>query len=266
MSHREPAPTQVHLLKVLRHGELRLVGRLADSTNNAMVAICRLDGREVRCVYKPLAGERPLWDFPGGGLARREVAAFEVGRIAGWDCVPATVLRDGPAGPGMVQRWVDDNGAAPVALYPANEVPAGWIPVLSAVDEAGEKFVAAHADSGQLQVIAAFDVIVNNADRKGSHLLATQGTILGVDHGLTFHTEPKLRTVLWGWAGRTLPERALAGLAQLHARRDELNRVLRPLLDAPEIGTLHARISSLATARTFPEPPADRTAIPWPPL
>ncbi|MBN9611433.1 MAG: phosphatidylinositol kinase [Actinobacteria bacterium 69-20] len=261
---------------VLRRGELVPDGVLVDSSNRALVGSVTRGGITVRCVYKPIRGERPLWDFPDGTLAAREVAASLVAQTAGWDCVPATVFRDGPLGPGMVQEWIADAAPDRVAdLLPAADVPDSWLPVLAARDEAGRRLLVAHADEPALATLAAFDLAVNNADRKASHILATaDGRIRGVDHGLTFHQEPKLRTILWGWAGRPLPANAVDGLRRLADAMDasdadlavSLSKSLSALISDAEIAALRTRIRRLLAEPVFPLPPTDRTAIPWPPL
>ena len=133
------------------------------------------------CIYKPVRGERPLWDFPDGTLAERELAAYLVSRAAGWDCVPLTVIRDGPYGPGMVQRWIEDADPEEVVdLVPVDGIPTGWLPVLRAIDTDGDDVAVVHADNPALATLAGFDLVVNNADRKGSHVLPTaDGRILG---------------------------------------------------------------------------------------
>lgn len=253
----------------LRGGELTLRARLATSSNNALLGDVRTDDGSVACVYKPVKGERPLWDFPDGTLARREVAAYLVSEAAGWRCVPPTVFRDGPFGPGMVQRWIDDADPDRVIdLFADGNVPDGWRAVFRGEDEAGRPLVVAHADTVELATVALFDVVTNNADRKGLHLLARpDGAVLGVDHGLTFHTEPKLRTVLWGWAGSPVPKVAAAGLGRLAAElAGPLAAELADYLDAVEIDALRSRVETLVRRPEFPLPPTDRTAIPWPPL
>lgn len=255
--------------EILLHGALVPDGRLVDSSNNALVGAVTLHDETLRCVYKPTRGERPLWDFPDGTLAGREVAAALVARAAGWECTPETVFRDGPFGAGMVQEWVDDADPDRVAdLIPADDRPPSWLPVLAARDESGRALVVAHADDPALAVLAAFDLAVNNADRKASHILATpDGRIRGVDHGLTFHVQPKLRTILWGWAGRPLPAPAVAGLAKLKRSLDaDLAEQLAAYLSAEELAALRIRIRALIDDPVFPLPPTDRTAIPWPPL
>ena len=170
-------------------------------------------------VYKPSAGERPLMDFPDGTLAAREIAAHDVSVALGWDLVPETVLAHGPGGAGMAQRWIDeadrdagDSAHDPVDVHPVDAIPEGRAAVLRGEGSRGEDVVVAHATDARLRRIALFDVVVNNADRKGGHVLVdTAGQTWAIDHGLSFHTEPKLRTVLWGRAGQPLPEADVQG-------------------------------------------------------
>lgn len=260
------APAQIET--VLLEGDMTLDGLLVESSNHAMIGEIRHDGRTIPCVYKPIRGERPLWDFPRGELARREVAAYLIANVAGWRCVPPTVFREGPAGPGMVQQWIPDHDDEAVAqIFRPGDVPAGWLPIFRAKDEAGRPLVVAHADTEALRALAAFDAVVNNADRKASHLLARPGgAVLGVDHGLTFHAEPKLRTILWGWAGEPIPETVRAGIETLSRQGDALDAMLADHVDGAELDALHERIDALWRAPVFPLPPTDRHAIPWPPL
>ena len=185
-------------------------------------------------MYKPVRGERPLWDFPRGTLANREAASYVVSAAGGWDVVPPTVLRDGPAGRGTVQLWIEgldgsgaeDGPALPrpdelVDLVPRGKVEPGWLPVFEAESYTGEPVVVVHADRPDLAGVAVLDVVINNADRKGSHLvLDRRGSLWGFDHGLSFHEELKLRTVLWGWAGAPLPDVELSRLDGLAVALD----------------------------------------------
>ncbi len=229
---------------------------------------CR-DGLRIPAVYKPVRGERPLWDFPEGTLARREVAAYEVSRAMGLDCVPPTVLRDGPAGPGSLQRWVGplapDSEADVLRIDPPSEVPRGFLPVLRAEDPVGSPLVVSHADRDDVRRIALLDLLLNNADRKGSALIDDGEQLWAIDNGLSFHVDEKLRTVLWGFAGDALLDverRCLAALAA--ALDDVLGQTLRRLLSRPETAALRARIAQVLRAGRFPPVPADRTALPWP--
>lgn len=252
------APAEV-LLDLLATGELELVGRLAGSSNNALLGIVRGPepaGRgsasgvstptgarlEAPVVYKPIAGERPLWDFPDGTLAHRELAAYLLSAAAGWGIVPPTVFRTGPFGPGMVQLWV----------------PA---------DPSADRVALVVGADPRLRPIALFDVVANNADRKVGHLIPTrEGTVLGVDHGICFHVEPKLRTVLWAWRGERLTTEERDRLARLvDLLRGDLAVELGEHLAPAEVAALRRRAEELLERPCFPEPDPDRPAIPWPP-
>ncbi|MFC5930397.1 SCO1664 family protein [Cryobacterium melibiosiphilum] len=245
-------------------GQIELTGRIRTASNATFLGT--IGG--VTVVYKPIAGEHPLWDFPDGNLASRESAAFLVSEALGWNVVPRTWLRDGPMGPGMVQLWqhVDPDQSA-VDLVATDAVPVhGWRHVLEGTDEDGEPVALIHEDSAALRRMAVFDVIVNNADRKGDHILAMpDGHRHGVDHGLTFHAEHKLRTVLWGWLGDDLDAEELAGIDQISAQLSgDLGRALAELLTPVEIAALAARCAALRAAGTFPAPHGEMPAVPWP--
>ncbi|WP_182113155.1 MULTISPECIES: SCO1664 family protein [unclassified Actinotalea] len=248
----------------LHGGDLELIGRITAASNATFLA--RVDGVDV--VYKPVAGERPLWDFPDGTLANREVAAHAVSQALGWDVVPQTLLRDGPLGPGMVQRWQEpDPEQDPVDVVPASRVPTtGWRTVLEAADERGRPVALVHEDSAALRRMAVFDALVNNADRKGGHVLPMPGGHrYGVDHGVTFHTDPKLRTVLWGWLGEELHADEADGVRRLLADLGGgLGETLSGLLDDEEVAALAARCERLLTEGRFPAPEGDMPAVPWP--
>ncbi len=215
------------LERVLTEGDLDLHGRILPASNAAFLGDVVLGEGRVACIYKPVAGERPLWDFPDGTLAARERASYLVSEALGWDVVPLTVLRDGPLGHGMVQQWreplVRDDGAAepdPVDIVPVGRTPAGYLHVLDAEDAYGRDVSLVHEDTEPLRRMAVFDIVVNNADRKGGHVLAMpDGHRYGVDHGVTLHVQDKLRTVLWGWAGTSLDADGGAGPAAPARRR-----------------------------------------------
>ena len=231
------------VLRLLRDGELGVEGRLVDASNATLYCACTLDGVTAAVVYKPVRGERPLWDFPDGTLAGREVAAYLVSQATGWDVVPPTVLRDGPFGPGMCQLWVD-------------------------VDEEVDLAALARSDHPDLKRMAVFDAVVNNADRKGGHLLPrADGRVQGVDHGICFSAEDKLRTLLWQWRGRRLPEEAVEVLSSLRAELEGgLGGALHELLTVTEVEATKDRVDRLLTRRRYPEPSPDWPAIPWPPF
>ncbi|MBM9475251.1 SCO1664 family protein [Nakamurella flavida] len=242
---------------------------MSDASNLTLLGQAELNGVSVPCIYKPTRGERPLWDFPDGTLAEREYASYLISAAAGWHCVPLTLLRPGPFGSGMVQQWIPDADPDDIVdLVPAGRMPAGWLPVLRARDNDGDPVVLAHADVDGLALLAGFDLVVNNADRKGAHILPLpDGRVLGVDHGLCLHHEDKLRTILWGWAGRDLPEPVLAGV---HALREqltgELGRELDGLITRGEKRALGRRLAALVDNPVFPHAPQNRSPIPWPPL
>ena len=258
------------VLRLLAGGTMELEGRLVDASNTTLRAFVTLDGVTVRCVYKPVRGERPLWDFPDGTLAGREVAAYLVSAATGWDVVPPTVMRDGPLGEGACQLWVEepDEAALLVGFVPADELPAGWLRIAAAADPDGRPYLLAHADDAGLARLALFDVVVNNADRKGGHVLCTgDGHLYGVDHGVCFHADDKLRTVLWGWVGRPLPAEATTVLAVVrHDLAGGLGDRLRELVSGEEIEAAAARIERLLNGGVFPEPVAGWPAVPWPPI
>jgi uncharacterized repeat protein (TIGR03843 family) len=259
-------------LTLLRHGEMEVEGLLAEASNATLRAVITLDGVTARCIYKPVRGERPLWDFPDGTLADRESAAYLVSVAGGWNVVPPTVLREGPLGPGACQLWIDDAYAEDagqlVGFVPADAVPDGWRPITDARGPDGRRYMLAHADDPRLAAIAVFDVVVNNADRKGGHVLCTpSGRVYGVDHGVCFHSEDKLRTVLWGWAEQPLDESAGESLRRLATALDgELGQVLGEHLTGSEITALSDRIHRLLEEPRYPVPGSGWHPLPWPPM
>ena len=236
-------------LPFLRDGDLEIVGRLVQASNTTLLVTITGDvpGRGMitaGAVYKPIRGERPLWDFPEATLAHREVAAHAVSEATGWQIVPPTVFRaEGPLGPGMLQLWVETRDDIDIL----------------ALLQSGDP---------RLRRIALFDAVVNNADRKGGHLLVrADGLIQGVDHGVTFNVDPKLRTVLWNWRGTLIAPRELQVLALLSpklATGGPLAAALAEHLDGAEIEQARARLDELLGSRTFPHPSPDWPAVPWP--
>jgi len=263
-----PAPLlEADALDLLRHGDIELEGMLVDASNATFRGVITYEGVVARCVYKPIRGERPLWDFPYGTLADREVAAYLISVATGWGIVPPTVLRDGPLGRGMCQLWIDEERQDEPLLgfVSSRKVPAGWRRIVSARDEHGRPYILAHADDPRLARMAVFDAVANNADRKGGHVLPTlEGHVYGVDHGVCFHTDDKLRTVLWGWAGEPLPEEAVETLEKL--RGADLGAALAGHLTAAEVVALGVRTERLLAAGCFPLPGDGWPAIPWPPV
>jgi hypothetical protein len=229
-------------LALLREGTIDVEGRMVDASNATLFCTINTDDAIAQCVYKPIRGERPLWDFPDGTLAGRELAAYEVSQASGWDIVPPTVMRDGPFGTGMVQLWID-------------------------LDETVDLERLVRSERPQLRRMALFDAVINNADRKGGHLLPIGGGahIFGIDHGIAFHCEDKLRTLLWGWRGRKLSQSEREVLETLRFDAD-LDERLLGLLTTREVTATHRRIDRLLRTGVFPSPSGDWPAIPWPPF
>jgi uncharacterized repeat protein (TIGR03843 family) len=261
--------------EVLRRGELTVIGRIRSASNATFLCEAHLDGRQAHGVYKPIAGEAPLWDFPDGTLAGRELGAYLVSTALGWNIVPYTIIRDGPAGRGMLQRWVDQPGdevgddpaSGPdlVDLVPAGHVPPGYLAVLQAYDYSGDEVLLVHADDVRLRRMAVFDVLINNADRKGGHILTgVDGGVYGVDHGVSLHVEDKLRTVLWGWAGKPVDDETLETVDRLRTQlRGALGAQLCEHITRREIDALYARAVGLLDNPVMPTPDR-RRPIPWP--
>ncbi|MDT4926148.1 MAG: hypothetical protein QOG01_3861 [Pseudonocardiales bacterium] len=239
-----PGITVDEALEMLRAGQLSVEGRLLNASNATFYCSVTWAGRSAACVYKPVAGERPLWDFPDGTLAEREVAAYEVSAATGWLVVPPTVYRDGPAGPGMVQLWVDTDESVDIGRFMRRR------------------------DVERLRHISVFDAVINNADRKGGHLLPTaDGHVYGVDHGVSFSVEDKLRTVLWQWSGARLPAETRGILGRLRAELDgALGDRLGELLTRREVWRTTSRVDRLIAAGRHPEPAGDWPPVPWPPI
>lgn len=234
-------------LDLLRTGEITVEGRLTAASNATLYCTVSDGVRSAACVYKPVAGERPLWDFPDGTLAGREVSAHAVSEALGWGVVPPTVHRDGPFGEGMVQLWV--HGDATVDLVA----------------------LARETDNADLRRMAVFDAVINNSDRKIGHLLPTPGGHLyGCDHGVSFAEDYKLRTVLWQWQGQPLPQEALEALRsvrdQLADAGSALSRELALHLTGPEAYAVRSRVDLLIRHGIHPYPAPDWPAVPWPPI
>ncbi|MEU7435025.1 SCO1664 family protein [Streptomyces sioyaensis] len=272
-----PAPTSVPDPRdvLLAEGELTVRGRIEEASNAVLYCTVAYDGTSAACVYKPVAGERPLWDFPDGTLAQREVAAYEISRACGWDLIPPTVLRDGPYGTGMVQEWIEPPESADevpelLALVEDEEPAPGWKAVGFAQTGEGRTALLVHADDPRLRRLAVLDAVINNGDRKGGHLLpGAGGEFFAIDHGVTFHAEDKLRTLLWGWAGEPLTEEALAALRELDTALKDgrpLAARLAELITEGETAALRARVAGLLRSGRHPEPSGDWPAIPWPPV
>ena len=267
-------PRSVTTAELLAEGELTVRGRIREASNAVLYCSVSYEGREAFCVYKPVAGERPLWDFPDGTLAQREVAAFEVSEATGWGLVPPTVLRDGPYGEGMCQLWIeasaDDEGTELLALVDGEEPEEGWKAIGFAEVGEGRTALLVHADDPRLRRLAVLDAVINNADRKGGHLLpGGEGRLYGIDHGVTFNAENKLRTLLWGWAGEPLAPEAVEALTSLRdglAAGAPLATRLAELITSVELDATRARVTALLTSGRHPEPSGEWPAIPWPPV
>jgi hypothetical protein len=225
----------------LIHGTLEVTGRLVDASNATLFGKITYESEEVECIYKPIAGERPLWDFPDGNLASREFAAYILSDEGGFNLVPTTILRDGAFGAGMVQLWIDIDESIDLSQYFSSDLP-------------------------ELRKMALFDAVINNTDRKIGHLLPTKsGKLFGCDHGVTFHRDNKLRTVLWQWAGEKLSSNEILLLEALLLKIDGgLELVLQDLITDEEIYALRQRIEGLLQMGRMPLPNPDWPAIPWP--
>jgi hypothetical protein len=230
------------LKQALENGEISLQGQFLLGSNYTFLVTVKYEDQEIPAVYKPMRGEQPLWDFPPASLAGREVAAYLVSEALGFGFVPLTVLRDGPFGPGSLQQYIEYN---PNYHY----------------------FNFKPADKSRLRSVALFDLLVNNADRKGSHVFFQKRTrrLYAIDHGLCFHVEAKLRTVLWDFAGEPFPEELLAALRTLRGSL-RLSADLQPYLSPNEVAALGSRLESLIADPLFPFPPQDRRSFPYPPL
>lgn len=257
-------PPEPDLLAALATADLEIEGRLRGASNATLRCTLDVAGEKVRCVYKPVAGERPLWDFAEGTLSNRELATAAVDRLLGWHLVPPTVWRtDGPAGPGMCQLWIEESehGQAVVDVVRPDQVPEHWHVVLHAEDEGGRPVALVHADDAQLHAIAVLDALVNNADRKAGHILSDGNRLWAIDHGVTFNADDKLRTVLWGWAGHPIAEPLLSDLGRVEP---DIAEALAPWLTAEEITITQARIATLAHEGSLPLPNERWPSIPWP--
>ncbi|WP_425835832.1 SCO1664 family protein [Streptomyces fractus] len=260
---------------LLTFGELNVEGQIREASNAVLVCTVTHEGREARCVYKPVRGERPLWDFPDGNLARREVAAYEVSEALGWGLVPPTVLRDGPYGEGMCQLWIDTpeepgDDHELLALVDGEEPGEGWKAIGFAEVGEGRTALLVHADDARLRRLSVLDAVINNGDRKGGHLLVdAEGHLFGIDHGVTFNAEDKLRTLLWGWAGEPLTEEATTALEALRTALgagEPLAVRLGELITAAELEAVRERVAGLLKSGRHREPGGDWPAIPWPPV
>jgi uncharacterized repeat protein (TIGR03843 family) len=234
------------LLNILQNGKLQLEGEFLWGSNSTFYVTISLNDGVWKAVYKPVRGERPLWDFPPHTLAKREVAAYLVSQALGWELVPPTVFRkNGPFGAGSIQLYIDH-------------------------DPEYHFFTFTPQDRQRLRPVVTFDLVVNNADRKGSHVVVDrQGHIWCIDHGICFHEQEKLRTVLWDFAGEFIPKDLVQDLVRLDQElQTEVAWVkeLRSYLSNAEIAAMQRRINALVQNPVFPAPPEDRRPYPWPPI
>jgi hypothetical protein len=226
-------------MRELLEAPIEVTHRLVDASNATLLGEIEGVGK---VIYKPIAGERPLWDFPSGTLADREVASFKVSEFLSLNLVPTTVMRDGPFGPGMVQLWVD-------------------------VDKEVNIVEFGQSRNEQLRLLALFDAIINNTDRKFGHLLVDEdGHLFGCDHGVTFHSDDKLRTVLWQFSGEELTSSENELLEVLNRNSEEMNEILRPHLTVEEIDAFFRRVRTLSDEGRLPQPSESWPAVPWPPV
>ena len=237
-----PASGMIQSLELLSSGNLEVIGRLVDASTATLFGEVSQGEKSVKVIYKPIAGERPLWDFQEGNLASREVAAYKVSEIAGFHLVPPTVLRDGPFGFGSVQQWIEP-------------------------DEKADVIALAQSDTPIIRSLALFDVLINNTDRKFGHILIDrEARVFGCDHGVTFHAEPKLRTVIWQFAGLELDSEELTKLSAFEIKLGTSSHELDDLLNPEEIAALHKRCQKLLEEKHFPYPSDEWPAVPWPPV
>jgi len=225
-------------LRDLSQGEIQIEGRLVEASNATLYGSIHVDGAALgNVIYKPQSGERPLWDFPHGTLAQREVAAYQLSETLSWDLVPPTLLREGPYGLGMVQSWIE-------------------------IDEDVDIVDVGQGEHPDIIRMALFDALINNTDRKFGHLLPIGERIYGCDHGVTFHEDDKLRTVLWQFRGDAIPDQLLKDLALVDVAIPALSQLIHP----DEVSALIHRRDMLVEVGIFPQPSEDWPAVPWPPF
>lgn len=230
------------IIEHLSLGDLDVTGRLVDASNATLYANCTFNEISIPVIYKPVAGERPLWDFQDGNLAQREFAAYLISELGGFGVVPPTILREGPFGFGMVQQWIDINESIDLAEF-------------------------YRTDNPELRKMALFDAVVNNTDRKIGHLLPIREDLVhGCDHGVTFHEDDKLRTVLWQWADKALTNDEITLLERLESSIKADAERLLGLITENEFASLLARINRLLSEKKYPSPSDEWPAVPWPPF
>ena len=227
-------------IDLISNGNLLVIGRLVDASNATLLAHVEDSDPKFQVIYNPIAGERPLWDFPDGDLASREYAAYLLSDLAGFDLVPLTLLREGPFGFGMVQQWID-------------------------IDESVDVVEFGQSDNEQLRKLALFDAIINNTDRKFGHLLIdSTGVLKGCDHGVCFHAEDKLRTVIWQFAGQPFNKKEIDLLKNV--ADIDLTKIFAKYLTEDEVEALRGRVEILQAESIFPLPSTVWPAVPWPPV
>jgi len=233
------------ILDLITHGTIDVEELVPWGSNYTFLVKIRDHTSEMMAVYKPSRGERPLWDFPDGTLAFREVASYQLSRALGWPNIPRTILREGPQGIGMVQEYVE-------------------------MVDRQHFFTLRDQHRDEMKRIAAFDAVINNTDRKGGHvLLGVDGKIWCIDHGVTFHEQPKLRTVIWDFMEQPIPTKIIQGLTSLRAQlqsSDPLCESISRLIAPREMKALRARIDDLIETKAYPKPPEDWPPVPWPPI
>ncbi len=239
-------PEKSTILSALQNGECQLQGQFLSGSNYTFMVDLIFKDQTLTAVYKPLRGEQPLWDFPAGSLSKREVAAYEISELLGWELVPPTIFRrKGPMGAGSLQEYIQHD---PEYHY----------------------FNFSEEDRQRLRPVALFDLLINNADRKGGHILkAADGHLWLIDHGICFHVEDKLRTVVWDFAGEPIPQDILTDVCRLINEEENEQRVslrLAQLLRKGEIAAFMARARRLADQGIFPTPLGTRRSYPWPPV
>jgi uncharacterized repeat protein (TIGR03843 family) len=241
-----PQANNLSMIELLEHGEITVRGKFLWGSNFTFLVDVARESELLKAVYKPTRGERPLWDFPPSSLAHREVAAYLVSEGLGWGLVPETIYRrKGPVGAGSLQRYIEHD--------PDNHF-----------------FNFSPENRQRLRAVVVFDLLINNADRKGGHVILTEDDqIWLIDHGVCFHTEDKLRTVLWDFAGEEIPQNLLTDLACLvdQLRSGEnLSDKLSAHLSRGELRALARRAEQLIETAVFPDPDPDRRPYPWPPV
>ena len=234
------SPTYQNIKNILANGSYELRGQFMLGSNYTFLVDVQHEGERIKAVYKPSKGEQPLWDFPENTLALREVAAYELSEALGLHIVPVTVYRDdGPYGPGSLQQYID-------------------------YDIEYHYFNFSVEDRQLLRPVVLFDYLANNADRKGSHIFFEDETkrLYAIDHGICFHEEYKLRTVLWDFAGQPIPDELLAPLSSTEGWLSLFERYLSP----NEIAALIQRAEELRQTKLFPQPIHGRRSYPYPPV